>query len=401
MSRVHEHTPDSQDPVDLRVASRELNGRRPWLNPGEQVPYGHVLHAAAQLKCAPAAVVTRLTALGYSDIQRTGAAALPDTVDLDDIPLIRDVSAEYRVSWLDVGEPVSLRQILESAGQADRGPADVARRLTALGYTLGGGDQPLPESPNPGDAVLICTNRTSGYGKWFDWGEEVPASQVLGAARELMCSPHTAAMRLLALGLRLPFTPDPADELILKSSGAAANAARWFCWDPPTGHILAVAQQLGRSPAEIVARLTELGFGRPVAPDSPEADDITILSERLNGHGPWLTKNTVVGLSPAHILRASLATGHTPADIAERLTALGHWLHENATLPPVAAESDIRLLDTLDRSYLDNVHLEHVLRSASLTGRTPADIASRLTALGYRLPDEVEYPEVRGSLAAS
>ncbi|MEK8143380.1 hypothetical protein NKH18_18505 [Streptomyces sp. M10(2022)] len=38
-----------------------------------------------------------------------------------------------------------------------------------------------------------------------------------------------------------------------------------------------------------------------------------------------------------------------------------------------------------------------VLRSASLTGRRPADVASRLTALGYRLPDDVEYPEVRGS----
>ncbi|AQW54107.1 peptidase C14 caspase catalytic subunit P20 [Streptomyces hygroscopicus] len=31
-------------------------------------------------------------------------------------------------------------------------------------------------------------------------------------------------------------------------------------------------------------------------------------------------------------------------------------------------------------------------------GRSPADVAARLTALGYRLPDEVDYPEVCGTL---
>lgn len=138
--------PESQDPDDLRVASRQLNGRVPWLSPDEQVPYGHVLHAAAVLRCKPTAVVTRLTALGHTDIQHP-EAPLPDAVDPDDVPLIRDTSAEYGVTWLDVDRPVSLRQVLESAGQADRGPADVARRLTALGYRLGGGDRPLPESP--------------------------------------------------------------------------------------------------------------------------------------------------------------------------------------------------------------------------------------------------------------
>ncbi|WP_443073640.1 wHTH domain-containing protein [Streptomyces sp. NBC_01429] len=68
-------------------------------------------------------------------------------------------------------------------------------------------------------------------------------------------------------------------------------------------------------------------------------------------------------------------------------------------MPEAADEADVRLLAAVEptRSLLDNVHLEHVLRAASLTGRSPADVASRLTALGYRLPDEVEYPEVRGA----
>ncbi|MFE1961672.1 hypothetical protein [Streptomyces sp. NPDC059479] len=395
------HAPESQDPDDLRIASREVNGRGPWLKPGEQVPYGHVLHAAAQLRWSPAAVVSRLTALGYADIQHP-EASLPGTVELDDVPLIRDVSAQYSPSWLDVGKPVSLRQVIESAGLADRGPADVARRLTVLGYRLGGAGRSLPESPNPGDIVLISTGH-GRYEKWLDWGDEVSAFHVRVAAGELICSPYAAATRLIALGLRLPYTPEPVDELILKSSEEQGerHGARWLYGTPHVGHILAVAQETGRRPADIVARLTELGYDRPVAPDHPEADDLIILSEELDGRGPWLVKNTVVGLSMRHILRAALATGRSPADIAERLAALGHRLHENANLPAVADEADIRLLATLDRSYLDNVHLEHVLRSASLTGRSPADVASRLTALGHRLPDEVAYPEVRGSLAAA
>ncbi|MEU9187328.1 hypothetical protein AB0D14_22855 [Streptomyces sp. NPDC048484] len=395
--------PESQDPADLRVASRELDGRRPWLIPDEQVPYGHVLHAAAVQRCSPAAVVSRLAALGYTDIQHS-EASLPDSVDLDDVPLIRDVGAEYSVTWLDVGKPVSLRQVLESAGQTDRGPATVARRLTALGYRLGDGDgaQSLPDTPHSGDPVLISTDRGS-YGEWLDWGDEVPTPQVLRAARELRCSPYAAATRLLALGLRLPYTPEPADELLLRSSEEQdlRQGVRWLYWEPPVGHVLAVAQELARPAAEIAARLAELGYGRPAVPDSPEADDLVILSEQLNGRSPWLVVNTVVGLSLAHILRAALATGRSPSDIAGRLATLGHWLHENAKLPAIADEAEVRLLETVDRSFLDDVHLENVLRSASLTGRSPADVASRLTALGYRLPDEVEYPEVRGSLAGS
>lgn len=126
-----------------------------------------------------------------------------------------------------------------------------------------------------------------------------------------------------------------------------------------------------------------------------EADDFVLLSENLDGRAPWLTKNNVVGLQMRHILRASLITGRGPAQVAERLSTLGHWLHKDANLPGTAEEPDIRLLETLTASYLDILLLENVLRSASATTRTPADVASRLTELGYRLSADVVYSEVR------
>ncbi|MFJ3700673.1 MULTISPECIES: hypothetical protein [Streptomyces] len=395
------YTPEFQDPDDLLLVSRHLNGRRPWLSPTGQVPYAHVLYAAAVRGHAPTAVVARLAALGHTDVQHSGAL-WPDSIGIEDAELVKRKGHDsYSQQWIDVGEPVSLREIVETAGHAKSSPADIARRLTALGYRLGDSG-PLPGSPNPRDVMLIRTDRR-GDGSWLGWGDEVSAAHVLEAAEYLACSPHAAATRMSALGLRLPYTPEPDDERILRFGDThhARYPGRYA--SAPLGHVLAVARETGRRPADIVARLKVLGVGGPGAavPDSPQDDDLVILSEELDGCRPWLQRNTVVGLRMRHILRAALATGRSPAGITARLTELGHWLHENAELPETADEADVRLLETVDRSYLDDVHLENVLRSASLTGRSPADVASRLTALGYTLPDEVEYPDVRGALAAS
>lgn len=395
------NAPDTQDPDDLRIASRNLNGRYPWLDPAEHVPYGHVLRAAAELKTRPADVASRLNALGYEDVRRA-SIPWPETVEPDDAVLVMPVGSRGSGTGIEVDEVLSLRQIVLSAALVNRSPADVARRMTTLGYQVGAGARPLPESVDPRDVLLIRTDRRS-YGSWLDWGEEVTAQHVLDVATQLSCSPHIAAKRLIALGLRLPYVPEPGDERILRYRDdihGDVYGSGWFGrWSsPPVGHILAVARETGRPQADIVARLNELGLGRPdgTVPEVAEEGDLVILSENLDGRAPWLTKNNVVGLQVRHILRAARVTGRSPASVAERLSTLGHWLHKDANMPESADKADIRLLETVTRSYLDDVHLENVLRSASLTGRSPADVAARLTALGYRLPDEVTYPEVRG-----
>ncbi|GGJ95252.1 hypothetical protein GCM10011583_28550 [Streptomyces camponoticapitis] len=393
------HAPESQDPDDQLIVSENLNGRYPWRDPAKQVPYGIVLLVAARLKWSPDAVLVRLGELGYADVQRP-EGPLPDAVEPDDATLLQSAERRWGLKPVDVGTTVSLRQIVDSAARAERSPADVARRMTAYGYRVGTGARPLPETANPRDLGLIRVDRR---GKWLGWGDEVSGHHVLGVAQELSCSPHLAAVRLIELGLRLPFTPEPADERLLKYADVPGGGwiGRWG--SAPVAHILAVARDTGRPPADIVARLSELGCQRPGGnvPDTSEPDDLVLLSENLDGRTPWLMKNDVVGLQVRHILRAARITGRTPAQVAERLAALGHWLHENANLPETAEETDIRLLETVNRSYLDDVHLEDVLRSASLTGRSPADVAARLTALGYRLPDEVTYPEVLPGVRAA
>lgn len=301
------NSPESQDPEDLRITRLSVGRESSRVQPDRQVPYGHVLCAAATLGCSPAAAVARLTALGYADFELPGIP-LPLSVDLEDALLIKGET--YNLSWLELGKPVPLRHILGAAGREGRSPAEAARRLAAFGYEVPAG-HPLPESPDTRDIALIRTN-PRGDGKWLDWGAEVPAYQVLGAASALGYSPHAAATRLVELGLRLPYIPEPGDERILRYGvGHRPWPSRYS--SVPSGHVLDVARETGRPPGDIVARLAELGCATdgPV-PDAPEKDDLVLLSQELDGRAPWLPVNGVVGVRLRHILRASLVTGRPP-----------------------------------------------------------------------------------------
>ncbi|GAA1152307.1 hypothetical protein GCM10009654_04720 [Streptomyces hebeiensis] len=340
-----------EDRDDLRITSYRLKGESPWLAPDRTVAYGHVLLAAGTMGWSADAVVSRLTELGYGQIERPDGP-LPATVDRADALLVNTEGKDDQFRWLGVGARVPLRYVLAAAGRTNQGPAEVARRMAVLGYEIPA-DRPLPEIPEPRDIVLIRTDR-KGDGKWLDWDDEVPLSLIHTAARELRMKPHEVADRLTELGFKPPATPRPED-----------GPSR------PTG----------------------------VPPSEPlDEDDLLILSQELDGREPWLYPGSYVKVPLPHVLRASLATGRSPADVVARLAELGRSPHENAKVPEVADPADIRLLTAVDRSLQDGVHLEHVLRGASLTGRSPADVAARLTELGYRLPDEVEYPEVRAAL---
>ncbi|MFC3233576.1 hypothetical protein ACFOL3_10410, partial [Streptomyces nitrosporeus] len=389
--------PGPHDPDDLRLASRNLNGHYPWLDPAVPVPYGHLLAASAELGRSPETVAARLTDLGYENVQRC-EGPLPAAVSPEDAALLKTVTS-YSSTWLDVTEPVSLRQTVASAVRENRGPAEIARRLTALGYRYRPDHPPLPETPGPRDVLLIRTG-TRGDGEWLEQGDTAHPAHVLSTAAELRCSPYTAARRLLALGIRLPYVPDPSDDLLLGHTVDAHDGHHPSRTASAPGHVLAVARETGRRPGEIAARLRELGCAAPEAelPDAPGPEDFVLLSRNLDGHAPWLPVNTVVGLRLEHVLRASLATGLSPAETVARLAGFGHWLHESARLPGKADERDVALLATTDRSYKDEFLPEHVLRSAGLTGRSPAEVAERLRALGHRVSDAVEYPREKAVL---
>jgi hypothetical protein len=107
----------------------------------------------------------------------------------------------------------------------------------------------------------------------------------------------------------------------------ADGRAPWTWGKTGLGHILLVAQVLGRPPQDITDRRLELGYPEQQLPDAGgfEEEDMLLLSENLDARGPWLHWRCTP--SWKHVRRAERATGRSPQESGERLTSLGHDPH--------------------------------------------------------------------------
>ncbi|MFD4672655.1 hypothetical protein ACFWNN_23210 [Lentzea sp. NPDC058450] len=151
---------------DLTLLSADLEGVGSWLHaghpalqrPGTTLPVGHVLAAAARIGVSPVGVVERLETLGLF----CEPADLPARVDGLDGRLLRRVedlalwqnehSGEF--AWLSCSEPADRRHLLICAGRTGLSPADVARRIDALGIPTAD-PQGLPRQVDREDLVLL------------------------------------------------------------------------------------------------------------------------------------------------------------------------------------------------------------------------------------------------------
>jgi len=365
---------------DLQLVSTDGRARNEWL--GSTVPYGRILYEAATTGHG-----VRETADRYRELGCTGLT-LPDTplpasVSPEDLLLFRLGEHTWSPRWPDVDEEIPLPHILLRASTEAVAPAEIGRRLRALGFR----NLPaaLPGTPFPGDPVLVSAAQRPAK-PWLDPHSTVSTDHVWAAARTLGVSPYDVANRLLALGYTLPFTPRPEDRLILSLN--ADGGAPWS-QHAGLGHLLLAAKTLGRTPVEIATRRAELGCAWRDVPKTPGFDDedILLLSEGLDSRAPWLAWDSTPSL--LHVLRAARATGRSPQETAGRLARLGHAV----TLSTPAGTDDIPLLEAMGR-VRHAPEVEHVLTLASRTGRSPAEVAANLTALGFEVP-AAAYPTRR------
>lgn len=416
-----------------------------WLSRTEPVPAGHVLFRAHEQKRSAASVAARLRELGYT--------RLPDVPDRDitsdDIRLVsphgdgaapvlkdtvpwgrvvraaagsganpREVADRYRelgytdvvvpdgplpdtvpaqdallattdTGWLPPEAAVPVPHVVRRAHEQGIAPAEAARRLRALGYP----DVPsgLPETAHPGDLAMIHEEARSDRPYLPLTG--VGARHVQTVADVLGSSPHEVALRMAALGYAPAFTPHPDDAVL--ASRDADGRAPWVGREWGLGHVLLAARVLGRTPEEVAGRCRELGygafqFGSCEVPDAGgfEDDDIVLLSAHCDGRGPWLTWERSPSL--VHVLRCARATGRSPQQIAERLTRLG--LH--VMVSPHVEVADLDLAEAVDRRGGRHWGTGELLAVASRTGRSPAEVAARLPFLGFQVPG-LPYPQRR------
>ncbi|MFD5657932.1 wHTH domain-containing protein [Streptomyces hirsutus] len=378
----HTRLPDVPDrhvtEDDLRLISERGDGDAPVL--GDTVPYGRVVRAAAVSGTGPHEIAVRYRELGYTDVVLPDGP-LPESVAERDADLITTDTG-----WLAPGEAVPLPYVVRRAHAEGVGPAAIARRLRALGFHQV--PAPLPETPHPGDLVMISKNAEPGGPYLPSTG--MAARHVLRAADVVGVSPHDIAVRLVALGYTLEFTPHPDDAVIVSEN--ADGRAPWQYWTAGPGHVLLVAKVLDRTPEEINDRRGELGYEQRKLPDAGgfEEEDILLLSENLDARGPWIRWGGTPSLK--HVLRAARATGRSPQETGQRLTLLGHEVH----VPPVLDVRDSDLLEAVPQLG-KSMDLAEILAVASRTGRSPAEVAARLRELDIEVPD-LDYPTRRPAL---
>ncbi|MGC8920281.1 wHTH domain-containing protein [Streptomyces griseoaurantiacus] len=347
--------------------------------PADTVRLGRLVRAAADEGIGLREAAERYRALGYTDVDLP-PGPLPERVDERDARLIESDEA-----WPSSDHAFRVPYVVRRADALGIAPAAVARRLGELGFReVPGG---LPETVHRGDLAMISEDARPG-------GEPLPptgvaAGHVRHAADVLGIGVHEVADRLLALGWEPDVRPEPGDEVIV--SRDADGRAPWQGWGAGLGHVLLAARALGRSPEEINERSTELGRERQPLPDAEgfEDEDVVLLGEHLDGRGPWLPW----GASPSleHVLRAARVTGRTPEEVGDRLRRLGH----RVKVPAGIEVDDIEVLRALPSRYDGHVRdTGEVLGVASRTGRSPAEVAARLSVLGIAHPD-LDFPARR------
>ncbi len=300
------------------------------------------------------------------------------------------------------GRSVPLGLIAYVATQVERSPQEIADRLAALGFTVpdvsGLADPVADDLP-----LLSVRGRISG--PWLDSAVPVPVGHVVTLAAEMRISVAQAASRLARLGFAVPDAViltkgiDDRDLAMLRAvdiQGSGRRDGDWISTDEPVplGHLASTAEATGLTIRAVAERLAEFGYAVPDPADLPrhvDPADLLLVSRHGDGHEPWLAAGDVVHLG--HLGYLAKQSKRSLRDVAFRLAELRFRTSDRHSLPEQLSEEDlillsygrIRRLGSPD-PWLDPgtaVPAGHLTSAAVMTGRRVADIAARLTALGF------------------
>ena len=240
---------------------------------------------------------------------------------------------------------------------------------------------------------MLVSRDLDGQAPWVDAGERISLGRLAAAAAETGRSVPEVAARLAAYGFGVPdpaSLPERLDDIdITLVSRNLDGKAPWLDAGEriPLGHLAAAAAETGRSVPEIAARLAAYGFGVPdpaLLPERVDRDDVMLVSRNLDGKAPWVDAGERVSLG--RLAAAAAETGWSVPEVAARLAAYGFGVPDPALLPERVDRDDVMLV------------------SRNLDGKAPWEDAGervslgRLVAAAARLRRSV--PEVAARLAA-
>jgi hypothetical protein len=290
----------------------------------------------------------------------------------------------YLFRWRDPAEPLRPSDIFDMSGEVERPPAEVADRMTALGF---------PVESLAGCAEATCNDlsllrRAGDLTDWLTPGSTLSTVQVCVSSALRGCSPREAAQRLRELGFTVPAEPPARDwsdeeQIIIWSlwEAHATSPSPEEVVDVSHAQLTSVAHTTDTSLHCLMEFLSELGFRLPVG-----AAARTELTEEdrslLNCYGRTLWVDQEVSIPYVAVLARSL---HQPAHaVAERLRDLGYAVAPVPGADQLPSPAQLSLLK--QRPILDTTRpmgLHDVRSSASDAGVSLSEAISQFTSWGY------------------
>ncbi|MFC9128749.1 hypothetical protein ACFT4A_18125 [Streptomyces sp. NPDC057099] len=391
---VPEPDPSAED-VDERalvLLSNNLNGRSPWLGVRRPVAPGHLLKAHRELGIGLGTAVQWLRWFGFT------VTADTSLLEAADDRTLRLVSHHLRgKDPLDPEEPVPLGHVLHAAAELERTVPDVARDLRALGFR----PELAPAREEQADDFLRRSTEWGwGAREWRSLGEKdaIPPGVLARVSSARGVPPSDMARCIEALGLPTPAAlPNRARDTDVVILSAHANAkAPWIpADDSVTIHQVARASiETGLPPAEVASRLRAYGLVPPDIPFPPSAeaqDDILLEANRRPGSsGAPLSPDRPVSVH--HVVLKSSGLGMPPRTVVDRLAQYGLVAPlEAAPEDAYAFDHYLLGLDDETKQPLDEgrpVPLHRLVAVTRRLSKEPHEIAERLSAFGFRVPED-------------
>lgn len=328
-------------------------------------------------------------------------------VDPRGIDLSEQIEYEYhlgsRQAWLGADQIVSPGHIISVSLVTGRSPAELARRLMAVGYSVPP-IEVLPENPTEADVDLL---RTDGR-QWLHPEVPAPIGFVLAKAQQFDLPSQEIAEKLAVFGFEveqpLPVSWSPEDLTII-SDDLDGRYPYLSNADPvPYHHVLLATDRLGLSATEVIDKLNSLGFDTSLVnfmrDRHYDGHDLVLASRNSDGEPPWLQQGSNVGL--ARILNGA-TTGVEPFSVSERYRNLGFDVPRIQNIRGGDHEELIALLG--GRTYADAVDISGPVPNicmirAAYDERLPVGVVrDRLLELGFQVPsDLIEEGHPRDSL---
>lgn len=373
-------------PTDQILLSRDLDAASPWMEKKDKVTVAQVIRAAEKMNRPVSEIAERMRDLRMR--MPVPAVEWPQTVTATDVRLLsRDVDSSS--PWL--ANKVQDNSVYRAALALQQPPHEVAARLTELGIQVP--QISWRQDVSQPDLVVMSRDR-DGVAPWRSKKKPVPSDHVYGCAGKLQTSAAQVAARLLELGFNVP--GEFSDTVLVADfakfiSQDLDSAAPWLTLEQAVapGRAVIAAALLNKSVEDTVFAMREAGLDAVLPDMESDVDDALLLSRDLDRARPWLKINELVPIG--HVFKAAHILGLAPAVAATRLTVLGFSVPD-ITWPQTTDENIITWLSVdLDGKpgWLASgtrVEVRHLISAARKTNRSPNEILATLLDLGFRAP---------------